>query len=367
MTKKNIRIKDIAREAGVSAGTVDRVLHSRGKVSEVALAKVMAVLNNIEYKPNPIAQMLGAFRSYQVAALLPNPKTDEYWSMAMKGIAKGATEWSRYGIHVQTFGFDTKDKASFEKAAEELFKSNPDGIITAPIFYHETLPFFESCREKGIPYVLFNTQIKEADPLAFYGQDLYQSGRVAAELLSLGHDSGEFGILHFDEDPSDSVHLLEKEKGLRNFIAEKMGPAPIHSLNRINSSDAQFKYYFQELISNPNLKGLFASTSMGTSLAAELLHQYGKNSIRLVGYDLLEVNVQFLKSGIIDFLIHQNPTQQALLGLTCIANHLVFKKQTPALNLFALEIITRQNLSSYLPHQENVRNQEYVLIPHQTN
>mgnify|MGYP001601951993 CR=1 FL=1 len=39
MTLKNIRIKDIAKLAGVSVGTVDRVLHNRGRVSEEALKK----------------------------------------------------------------------------------------------------------------------------------------------------------------------------------------------------------------------------------------------------------------------------------------------------------------------------------------
>jgi LacI family transcriptional regulator len=285
----------------------------------------------------------------------------------MNGILKSEVEWSKYGIHIQTIDFDTKDKHSFEKAAEKIFQGMPDGIITAPIFYHETLPFFETCDERGIPYVLFNTQIKESKPLAFFGQDLYQSGRVAAELLCLGQDSGEFGILHFDEDPTDSVHLLEKEKGFREYIYEKFGAVLIHSLNRVNSSDAKFKYQFQELLSNSNLKGLFASTSMGTSLAAELLQKYGKHNIRLVGYDLLEENINFLKSGIIDFLIHQNPTQQAFLGLNCLANHLVFKKETSERNLFALEIITRQNLPSYLPKAENVSANEYILIPHQSN
>ena len=45
---KNIRIKDIARLAGVSAGTVDRVLHNRGRVSEEALQKITAVMEQIE-------------------------------------------------------------------------------------------------------------------------------------------------------------------------------------------------------------------------------------------------------------------------------------------------------------------------------
>ena len=50
---KNIRIKDIARLAGVSAGTVDRVLHNRGRVSEEALQKITAVMEQIDKIGHP--------------------------------------------------------------------------------------------------------------------------------------------------------------------------------------------------------------------------------------------------------------------------------------------------------------------------
>ncbi|MBR4729869.1 MAG: LacI family DNA-binding transcriptional regulator, partial [Prevotella sp.] len=49
MAKENIRIKDIAERAGVSVGTVDRVLHNRPNVSKVALEKVNKALEEMDY------------------------------------------------------------------------------------------------------------------------------------------------------------------------------------------------------------------------------------------------------------------------------------------------------------------------------
>ena len=57
---KTYRIKDIASMAGVSAGTVDRVLHNRGRVSEEALKKVKKALKKIDYQPNLIARSLAS-------------------------------------------------------------------------------------------------------------------------------------------------------------------------------------------------------------------------------------------------------------------------------------------------------------------
>jgi LacI family transcriptional regulator len=69
----NIRIKDIAKLAGVSVGTVDRVLHNRGRVSDDALKKVTAVMNQIDYKPNLIARTLGSNKNYRIVAIDPDP------------------------------------------------------------------------------------------------------------------------------------------------------------------------------------------------------------------------------------------------------------------------------------------------------
>src|ERR1044071_5542675 len=149
---KNIRIKDIAQLAGVSVGTVDRVLHNRGRVSDDALKKVLSVLDQIDYKPNLIARTLGANKTYRIAALIPNPDQDPYWASSKSGINQSEAEWLRYGVTVQPYFFDLYDKDKFREVAEKLTEDEPDGILIAPIFYHETLPFFERFHEKGIPY-----------------------------------------------------------------------------------------------------------------------------------------------------------------------------------------------------------------------
>src|SRR5215218_4667531 len=113
MNTKNIRIKDIAQLAGVSVGTVDRVLHNRGRVSDDALKKVLSVLDQIDYKPNLIARTLGANKTYKIAALVPNPDQDPYWASSKSGINQAEAEWLRYGVTVQPFFFNLYDKNTF--------------------------------------------------------------------------------------------------------------------------------------------------------------------------------------------------------------------------------------------------------------
>ena len=71
MEDQNYTIKDIARMAGVSAGTVDRVLHNRGDVSPKSKAKVQKVLDEIHYQPNVFAIGLAAKKKYSFLCLIP--------------------------------------------------------------------------------------------------------------------------------------------------------------------------------------------------------------------------------------------------------------------------------------------------------
>jgi LacI family transcriptional regulator len=349
MDKKKMRIKDIARLAGVSVGTVDRVIHKRGKVSEEALEKVLETLHNIDYKPNLIARTLGSKKNYRIAVLIPDPSLDEYWHQSFLGVNQAENEWAQYDFRLEAFFFDLYDRSSFKKVAEAAYKSKPDGILISPVFYHEALPFFELFKSSNIPYVLFNTNIPEVQPLSFIGQNLVDSGKVGAELLHLQqHNTGTFALLHINESSLNSIHLLEKEKGFKAYFKENDLNVSVQVLDLNNKEESSVEKEIEKLLQDPELRGILVSTSKGASLVSSLLQTHGKGSIRLVGYDLLKDNIHYLKAGLIDFLINQNPKRQAFLGISYLANYLLLKKEPPQQDLFPLEIITKQNLKSYL-------------------
>ena len=62
-SNKTPTVFDVARLAGVSRGTVDRVLHSRGRVSQETVKKVQDAVEQLRFSPNPNAASLGSKRS----------------------------------------------------------------------------------------------------------------------------------------------------------------------------------------------------------------------------------------------------------------------------------------------------------------
>ncbi|MGQ7871272.1 LacI family DNA-binding transcriptional regulator [Sunxiuqinia sp. sy24] len=347
---KNIRIKDIAQMAGVSVATVDRVLHKRGKISDKAFQKVMEALEKTAYKPNLIASTLGANKKYKIAALVPNPALDDYWNQSASGILNAITEWEQYNVQIETFYFNLYDRASFVSMSGKVLDSQPDGILLAPIFHKEANDFFEELKAKAIPYVLFNTNIPDANPISFIGQNLYQSGRVGAEmLLTKLSEPGNIAVLHVYEAMQNGVHLSEKEIGFRDFFREnRLDDFNILSYEFDNANELEFSRELMTIIRRDKLKGIFVTTSKGAYLTAYVIDQAGIKDIGLVGYDLLKNNIHYVYDRVINYLINQNPRKQAFVGVSYLVNYLLFRKVPPANVLFPLEVISRENIKSYL-------------------
>jgi LacI family transcriptional regulator len=347
---KKIRIKDIAKMAEVSVGTVDRVIHNRGEVAEESYKKVMAILEKTGYKPNLIARTLGSNKTFRIAVLVPNPMQDEYWKQSFEGIKQADREWNQYGVHLSTYHFELYDKSSFKSSADIVLQTQPDGVITAPIFHQEAVEFFQTCHQLKIPFVLVNNNISTSEPLSFIGQDLYQSGRVGAELLHFHEkETGTYAILHVYDDIHNSTHLSEKEKGFKDYFNEQDGHNfKVISVDLNYTHEPTLEKELGDLLADPLLKGILVTTSKGASVVSKLLEKRGKNGVRLVAYDLLKENLHYLRSGVIDFLINQNSKRQTFIGISHLANHLLFQKSVSPTYLFPLEIISRQNLQSYL-------------------
>ena len=90
MPYERLTIKDIAERAGVSTGTVDRVIHNRPNVSKKSLEKVNKVLSEINFEPNMYASALANTRRYDFFCLIPKHEsepTGRKWRKDRKNVA----------------------------------------------------------------------------------------------------------------------------------------------------------------------------------------------------------------------------------------------------------------------------------------
>ena len=107
-------INEIAEKAGVSIGTVDRVIHNRGRVSPETISKVKKIIEDSGFTPNPLARQLALNKPVRIGVLLPKLKSDSaYWNLIYSGIQKAIDELKLLAMEVCLIEFARDKKGDF--------------------------------------------------------------------------------------------------------------------------------------------------------------------------------------------------------------------------------------------------------------
>lgn len=179
----NIRIVDIAKMAGVSVGTVDRVIHNRGRVSEENKKKVQAILEMVHYQPNLMARSLASKKQYHFVAIIPSFAHGEYWEAISEGIDKAASEMESYNITVTKLFFDQYNNKAFDDTVRNLLDGKVDGVLIATLFADSVIRLSQELDNNEIPYVYVDSNIKGQHQLAYFGTESYECRSDCGQII----------------------------------------------------------------------------------------------------------------------------------------------------------------------------------------
>lgn len=347
----NIRITDIAKMAGVSVGTVDRVIHHRGRVSEENEKRVKAVLEEVDYQPNLLARSLASRKQHHFLAIIPFFAPGEYWEALSEGIDKAASEAEAYNVSITKRFFDQYDNKSFDSILPTLFDDvEIDGVLIATLFTDSVVRLSHMLDGRDIPYVYVDSNIAGEHQLAYFGTESYDAGVIAAKLLTHQIDrQADILISRMSHSgKNDSNQGTNRRNGFFRYLKENGFQGELHEVELTrtdpNPNFAQLDEVFQ---SHPRIEGAVTFNSTCYILGNYLQTRAMKN-IKLVGYDLIGKNTELLFQGVIAALIAQRPEQQGYNGIKSLCNYRVLK-QTPAkVNLMPIDILVKENLTYYL-------------------
>jgi LacI family transcriptional regulator len=346
-----IRIKDIADRAGVSTGTVDRVIHERGEVSRKTREKVLSILDEMHYEPDILARSLASRHPFRIAVLLPfHTPENWFWKEPLQGINEACAELNHFKVEVKEFLYDQFVRQDFMDRTSEVLRYAPDALIAAPVFTQETMEFFNRCSERGIPFVSVNANIRHPDQLTYVGQDSRRSGAVAAQLMRTGvHGSGRLLVVSIARDRENYNHILKREQGFREYWGNSGGSIPRAIISRAMPKDT-YTYIRRSLSSlfdeYDDISGIFVTNSRVYQVA-RFLYNTGRKDVMLIGYDLINPNIKYLNNDTIDFLISQKPREQGYKALVSVFNAIKLNKKPMPEQHISIDIVCKENLCCY--------------------
>jgi LacI family transcriptional regulator len=350
MPAKKARIKDIADLAGVSIGTVDRVLHERGEVAERTRKKIKVILKEMNYSPDLIASALKTKKRFHLAALLPEPTNESiFWDKHTQGMDQAMNELSPFPVNLSKVTFNILNEDDFQIRASEVLEFKPDGVLLAPVFKSQSIAFCEKLYKRQIPFAFIDGYIREAPFLAYIGEDAYKSGRVAGQLADMITPlNKDILVVNIAKNIENTHHLNNRTNGFLSYLRDSGGNQGLKiNLNILKPDNEEIRKEADKIFGrNTNIGAIFVSSSKTYKIAG-YLEEKGLKSVNLIGYDLLDENVRFLKSGFIRFLLSQRPKEQAYKGVKKLFDFLSLNRIPEKMEYLPIDIITSENVNFF--------------------
>lgn len=311
-------IKDIADLAGVSRGTVDRVLNNRGSVNPQTAEKIMDIVRALDYRPNKAGIALAAQKKkYKIGVILfsaNNPFFDE----VMTGVSAKAEELQDFGITTITKRVEFDVNAQLD-AIDDLLAEGIHGLMLAPYNHMLIQEKIDRLVNRQIPVVTVNTDIEGSRRMAYVGSDYFRGGCIAAGLFSLMTSGNvELGII---TGSSNVLCHSERIRGLRHML-ETSYPR-IQITDMLENHDDEFESYAltrRLLEQSPRIDALFFSAA-GVYGGCKAVLESGLHP-KVITFDEVPTTLDMLRQGVISATISQQPFRQGSRSLDILFEYL---------------------------------------------
>lgn len=345
---KQIKIKEIAQLAGVSAGTVDRVLHNRGNVSPEKLEAVEKVLSQVGYKFNLHTSAVSLKRGYRFLFITPQVQPGNYWDAQKDGVRQAMEEYSDIHIEILSREYDQFDHTSCEACFNAALGEEVDGVIIAPTFQTETLSFCRELSRRKIPFLFVDASVEGADNAITFCTDQNACGRIAARLADWNSRTGEkIAVVHSGrKNQQRSTNSIAREQGILSYFRES-GRENILLHTTLKQSSEVFAETEEFFRQHGEVRSAIVLNSRGYQVA-DVLRRAGRKDVCLIGFDLTALNRRCLEEGCIAALLCQRPQSQGFYAVKTLIGILLYGKTDPyQTGLIPIDLVMKENLPYY--------------------
>ena len=276
---KRPTINDVARLAGVSKKTVSRVLNNSPQVTDKTRQKVTAVMEQLNYEPDPQARGLASKYSYLLGLVYDNPNTI-YISDVQKGIL-AACRGAGYELIMHPGDFNSRELT--DDVCQFVSRARIGGLILlSPISQVETLA--RRLRKSQVPYVRISPKLIDTTARVVVSDDKFGAELMAEYLVSIGHRD-----IGFITGPPSSLSTQQKFEGFHNIMQKYKLPVQECLVVEGDNTFASGALAGQQLLEckkRPTV--IFASNdamALGVMKSATMLDISVPEQLSVAGYD----------------------------------------------------------------------------------
>lgn len=336
-----ITIKQIAKEAGVSRGTVDRVLNNRGKVRPEVEEKVRKIADDLGYRPNLLGRALGMNKKHVKIGVIAQAAETPFIKAALKGVEAASHEVEDYGGSViveKIAGISARKTAA---AMESMREQEVNAIAMMPV---DDLQIKRKIRqftqEYQIPIVTFNSDLEDTGRLCYVGQHALRCGQTAAVLMGelFREQGGKIAVI---SGFASNTSLSNRVRGFRGVMREQFPRVELLDTVYCEENEEKAERQMEEILkAHPDLGGIYMTCFGEEGVCRALKKSKKDQKIIMVASDLMGRNYERLLEGSINLLIGQEAAEQGYEPVM-ILYRLLFNGEKPRKEYHYTDIVIK--------------------------
>ena len=347
---EKITVKDIARDLGLSVGTVYRSLNNTGRVSEKTKRKVLDYAEKMGFQPNVAAQGLAKRKKFRIVCAF-SCDYPEWCDSVRAGVERALLELSEFRANVTFLSYlsspqhlENAVKSESIGLLEKIENNEADGIILVPSINHEIVSSLELAKQKGIPVICINADAPlESQRLCYYGPDEEKAGRIAGELIAklIG---GQGNIALIGVESVDFYRLSLRKKGFFSQLCMFYPGVNVIYQNALPINN--FREYLSDYLDRhkTELSGIYVYDPLVLAETADVVKELGLSDLVLIGHECLSGCQELIDEGWIDATLCQEVFAQGFYPMKLLYNYLLSNIRPNSCYYSNVNIVFRSNL-----------------------
>ena len=337
-----ITLKDVAREAGVSTATVDRVFHGRPGVREATIRRVKETIERLGFQPYAAAAELARGRSHRFCFVMPHNQ-NVFMAEIVDHVVRSRALLSARRTLVDVVETDVFDPEALIATLEDVGKRY-EGIAVVALDHPRVRAAIDELVEAGVIVVTLVSDVPSSRRARYVGIDNIAAGRTAGTLLGrfLGGRKGKVAVV------AGSLSL--RDHGERLFGVHQVITSEYRSLELLPTVEGRDDDTHNEglihrlLAEHPDLVGLYNIGAGTAGIGSALIDAGPTRDVVFIGHDLTPQTRRFLLLGVMAAVITQNPGHEARSALRILLALSRNEPIIPEQELIGIDIVIRDNL-----------------------
>ncbi|MEY4873067.1 MAG: hypothetical protein RLZZ563_2397 [Pseudomonadota bacterium] len=348
-------VNDIAREAGVSLATVDRVLNARPGVRQKTIIAVNDAIARLGYVRDLAAANLARSRNYRMVVLLPD--TDGQFVQTLAAALQDAAALAAAArTEMDLRHFPPED---MHVLAAMLLALRPEEVAGVALMAPETpvvRDAVRALRHKGIPVVALVSDLPNTGRDHFVGIDNRAAGRTAGVLMGRfcrgagpsQAGAGQGGRIMVLAESMLLRDSIERRRGFDEvMVADFPGVEVLPTLETHGSPETLRQVVRERLAASPDIIGIYLLGSGHRALQAALANLGLSGRFTVIGHELTPHTRAALMSGDLAAVIAQNPGHLARSALRVLRAKADRQPIDEGQEQLRIEIVIRENLPAF--------------------